>query len=500
MHRLFFCVLSFVLVVTKCLVCSEHIVHTAKEKPLIFVIFGASGDLTSRKLIPALYHLSQSGQLPSQFACVGVSKGDTDTASFRKTVGSAVSQFCNARAEDAFLNKFLFTQVDFNQDADYEKLKEQISKIESNFSAPSEKIFYLATHSQFFPVIVQELSKYNLVSDRTSRVIFEKPFGHDLKSAQTLKNKIYAYLLPDQIFQIDHFLGKEGVQNILSFRFSNPIFEELWSNKYIDNIQITIAEDIGIGTRGDFFEKTGILRDLVQNHLMQILSLVAMERPKNFNPKNFDADAIQKEKIKVVRSIRKFPLDDLIHSVVRGQYTQNGDTYGYLQEKNVSSNSQVETYFAARLFIDNDQWRNVPFYIRAGKRLKAKMTEVVITFKKPQNYPQASKPNVLVLNIQPKEEVSLQVNSKAGYGSLDLNIKDAKQRTKDAYEQLLKDAIDGNRSNFVNFDELLASWELFSPVIDTRDTPLLPYPAGSWGPDSSLLFEREGQGWYDESK
>jgi glucose-6-phosphate 1-dehydrogenase len=493
----------------------ENRKRLSKKEPVIMVIFGATGDLTSRKLLPAIYQLSLEGELPAQFACVGFARRDNSVSDFRETVWTALKSFSRTKPVDEqkqdFLNKIFYNASDFDQDSGYEKLKELFVQIEKDLGIKCNKIFYLATQPQFFPTIVEKLNSHNLISKtdpktRSAKVIFEKPFGYDLESAISLKKKMYSYLSQDQILQIDHFLGKEGVQNLLNFRFSNPVFEELWSRKYIDSVQITIGEDIGIGTRGDFFEKTGMLRDIVQNHLMQILSLVAMEKPKNFQ-----ADTIQKEKIKLVRSIRQFPLNNLDAFVVRGQYVQgkagNEDAVGYLQENNVAPNSQVETYVAAKLFIDNSRWKNVPFYIRAGKRLKAKKTEVVITFKQTKL---AAKPNVLVIRIQPDEAISLKINSKIpgfenkiGEFSMDYRLSAAqKGDVKDAYELLFKDAIEGNRNNFVNFDELLASWEIFSPVLkqwelsDTND--LSTYPAGSWGPDTSVLFERKDQNWNDQ--
>ena len=488
-----------------------HAIAQSKE-PCVVVIFGATGDLANRKLFPALYQLSLDNQLPKDFAIVGFARNELSNEGFRKNVLASLQEFAKTKpTEDEaqqFLNRILYDSSSFDQDAGYQKLDTMLKQIDSKFGKETKKIFYLATPPSFFTTIIEKLALTKLISKNADKnssvVIIEKPFGFDLESALQLKEEIFTHLNPNQILQIDHFLGKEAVQNLLHFRFENPIFETVWSKDHIDNVQITIAEDIGIGTRGAFWEETGMLRDIVQNHLMQILSLVAMERPKDFH-----TDAIQKEKITLVKSIRPFMVDTLDQSIIRAQYGPgdvNGKpVVGYTKEQNVRPDSSVETYVAAKLFIDNNRWRDVPFYIRAGKRLQEKKTEVVITFKQPNS----DQKNVLVIRVQPDEGMGLKVVSKEpGFdhklGEFTMNFQfnsKEKNNSKDAYEHLFKNAIDGKKHHFVNFDELLASWEIFSPVLKQwkldKNKNLLTYSAGSNGPDTSVLFENKDHEWHN---
>lgn len=498
-----------------------------KKAPMVLVIFGATGDLSSRKLFPALYQLSLAGELPQEFACIAFARREHTDESFRSEVQKSLKTFSRTDLENdpektgpektaSFLQNIHYNTSAFDEDDGYLHLKEMLAKFDAQYGKECHKVFYLATPAQFFPIIAEKLSLHEIVTnDNNAQVLIEKPFGFDLTSALSLRDKIHLSIPPQQVGHIDHFLGKEGVQNILNLRFANPIYDAIWNCEHIENVQITIAEDIGIGTRGAFWEETGLLRDIVQNHLMQILSLVAMEHPERF-----DALHIQKEKLKVVRSIRPFPLDDLENHIVRGQYSAGEVTHpeeithaslvGYREEKAVSTTSAVETYVAAKLFIDTPRWKNIPFYIRAGKRLKEKKTEVVITFKQPQ-FARNAKPNKLVLRIQPEEYIYLTINGLTpGFNNQDLgqytlkstSTEEQNNARKDAYEYLFRDAIAGDKNNFVTFEELLASWELFSPVLQQwnlkGEQDLLFYPAGSNGPDVAHLFEKAATGWQEE--
>lgn len=357
--------------------------------PCILLIFGATGDLTARKLLPALYNLSRESQLPPQFACVGFARRPKTNEQFREETKTAINSFSRVKPIDEkiwshFQEQLYYHCSEFHEDEGYTKLKRLLDDLDLKLGTKGNRIFYLSTQPSFFPLICEKLHKAGLIYDESqvknkwSKVIIEKPFGHDLTSSLALQKELLKFLSENQIYRIDHYLGKETVQNILVFRFANSIFESLWNNRYIDHVQITVGEDIGIGTRGKFFEEAGLLRDIIQNHVMQLLSLVAMEPPSNLS-----ATAIRDEKVKVLQAIRT--IDD--QSCVRGQYGPgfvNGKpVLGYQQEGNVNPKSSVETYVALRLFIDNWRWSGVPFYIRSGKRLPKKSSEIAITFKDP---------------------------------------------------------------------------------------------------------------------
>lgn len=491
-------------------------------EPCILVIFGATGDLTARKLLPALYNLSREGQLPTHFACVGFARRDKSNEDFRAEMLQAVNQFSRVKPVDKnlwdeFSQKLFYHRAEFDQDEGYETLHKQLDQIDANFGTKGNRVFYFSTPPSYFPLISEKLSKHNLiydtskVTDRWSRVIIEKPFGHDLKSAIELQKVIDHYLDESQVFRIDHYLGKETVQNILVFRFCNSIFEDLWNNKFIDHVQITVAEEIGIGTRGKFFEEAGILRDIVQNHAMQLLSLVAMEPPVDLS-----ADAIRDEKVKVQESIRPYPLDQVPLNVVRGQYDEgliDGEPVkAYREEDNVSPISQVETFVAMQLFVENWRWAGVPFYIRAGKRLPKRATEIAITFKSiPGVLFQAVKrkheANVLVIRIQPDEGIALKFNCKVP--GLFSSIQPVKMDFKygsyfgvtppEAYERLICDCMSGDSTLFARSDEVLASWKHIDPIIQYWQKTQADFPnysSGSWGPIAAEeLLTKEKRNW-----
>jgi len=489
--------------------------------PCIMVIFGATGDLTARKLLPALYNLAENGQLPAHFGCVGFARRDKSDEDFRGDMQKAVEQFSRTQPVEGemwkqFEEQLFYHRSNFDDDEGYESLVSYLKELDNKLETRGNRVFYLSTQSSFFPTIIEKLSKHGLiydtnkVKDKWSRVIIEKPFGHDLDSAVELQNDITRHLDESQIYRIDHYLGKETVQNLLTFRFSNPIFESIWNNRHIDHVQITVAEEIGIGTRGRLWEESGMLRDIVQNHMMQLTSLVGMEPPINFS-----ADAIRDEKVKVVQAVRPFPKDKFDKMAVRGQYAPgfiNGEPVkGYREEDNVDPHSGVETYVAMQLFIDNWRWAGVPFFLRAGKRLPKRATEIAITFKDAPGFLfQSSKiaANVLVIRIQPDEGISLKMNCKVpGLNSPIQPVKMDFQygayfgaKPPEAYERLICDCMTGDSTLFARVDEVLASWKLLTPLLkhwqQKKPEDFPNYPSGSWGPDAAeLLLAENGRKW-----
>lgn len=497
--------------------------HRKDVDPCIMVIFGATGDLTGRKLLPALYNLALGGQLPSHFACVGFARREKTNETFRQELLNDINKYSRNKPADAevwdeFKEQIFYHQSEFHEDEGYEKLSALLQTIDKKLGTRGNRVFYLSTQPSFFPLIIQKLHQHKLIyninetNDKWSRVIIEKPFGHDLTSAQSLQQEITKYLDESQIYRIDHYLGKETVQNLLVFRFSNSIFEALWNNHHIDHVQITVSEEIGIGTRGRLWEESGMLRDIVQNHMMQLLCLVAMEPPTSLK-----AHAIHNEKVKVMEALRPIPLQDLEHSAVRGQYgpgfIEGIEVKGYRQEDNVAPDSSVETYAALKLFIDNWRWAGIPFYLRAGKRLPKRATEIAVVFKKAPGYlfqseSNKNEANILVIRIQPDEGISLKFNCKLpGLSNL---IQPVKMdflygayfgaAPPEAYERLICDCMAGDNTLFARADEAMASWRLLTPVLEQwaskkpEDFP--NYAAGTWGPKAAdLLIERDGRQW-----
>lgn len=498
--------------------------HGSKEgkspEPCVMVIFGASGDLTSRKLFPALYNLARDGQLPSNFACVGFARREKTDDSFRDEMKNAVNQFSREKPVDEaiwgnFSQQIFYHRSEFHEDAGYESLKKELENIDQKLGTKGNRVFYLSTQPSYFTTIVKKLKEQGLIypegEGKWSRIIIEKPFGEDLSSAIALQKSLREHLSESQIYRIDHYLGKETVQNLLVFRFSNPIFEFLFNNHHVDNVQITVAEEMGIGSRGKFWEEAGMLRDIVQNHMMQLLSLIAMEAPATMR-----ASAIHDEKVKVIDSIRPFNPLDMDQYAVRGQYgpgeIEGEQVKGYREEGNVNPNSNVETYVALQLFIDNWRWSGVPFYLRAGKRLPKRATEIAITFKSipgfvSQALGQNLNSNVIVIRIQPDEGISLRINCKVpGPSSPIRPVKmDFRYGTyfgsqpPEAYERLLCDCMAGDSTLFARDDEVISSWKLLTPLLQHwKNVPgnFPNYASGTWGPEcSEKMLMREGRAW-----
>lgn len=491
--------------------------------PCIMVIFGATGDLTARKLMPALYNLAREGQLPPQFACVGFARREKSHDDFRNEMRDAINSFSRVKPIDEMLwNNFkehiFYHRSEFHEPEGYERLRSFLQELDNKLGTKGNRLFYLSTQPSYFPLICENLHKAELLydvnqeKDKWSRVIIEKPFGHDLNSAISLQKELLRFLNEKQIYRIDHYLGKETVQNILVFRFANSIFESLWNNRYIDHVQITVAEDIGIGSRGTFWEEAGLMRDIVQNHMMQLLCLVAMEPPVSLA-----ASAIHDEKAKVVEAIRPFQGNDFNISAVRGQYGPgfiNGqDVVGYRQEKNVSPTSNVETFAALRLFIDSWRWAGVPFYLRGGKRLPKRGTEIAIVFKDPpgvlfQQDGKRNEPNILALRIQPDEGISLKINCKVPGPSSPIQPVKMDFRygsyfgmsPPEAYERLILDCILGDNTLFAREDEVFNSWRLLTPILEhwaeNKEEGFPNYACGTWGPECAEdLIKQDNRKW-----
>ena len=483
--------------------------------PCVFVLFGAAGDLTKRKLIPALFNLVNAKLLPDTFAIVGVSVDDLDVEGFRKQV----SEFLpapNGAAYDWLHSRLFYERGDFGNPNTFAKLSERLAEVDAQFRTEGNYLFYLATAPKFFTPIVQQLGSARLSKQENGywrRVVIEKPFGTDLDSAKALNRDIKAVLQENQIFRIDHYLGKETVQNIMVFRFDNAIFEPIWNRRYIDHVQITNAETVGVERRGAYFDNAGTLRDMVPNHVMQLLSLTAME-----SPVSFQADAVRSEQAKVLHSLVPLNSEEVLLNSVRGQYG-DGIVCGekvprYRAEPGVNPESRTETFVALKLNIDNWRWAGVPFYIRSGKRLAQRHTEIAIQFRRTpfelfRNAP-FHKPytNTLVIQIQPVEGISLSFGAKIPgpvlrVGSVDMSFQYSQYFGADAYtgyEVLLYDCMIGDATLFQRADMVEAGWSVIDPVLDVwKALPPRKFPnyaAGTWGPsESDQLLAADNRQW-----
>jgi glucose-6-phosphate 1-dehydrogenase len=489
-------------------------------EPCTVVIFGASGDLTKRKLLPALYSLAKDRLLPPSFAVVGFARRPVTDEAFRAQMREGVSKYARKRPIDeqlwsSFEPGIFYHQGEFDNLEAYKSLKTRLEQIDKQRGVPGNRVFYISTPPSSFGTVVKNLGIAGLTTheDRPfSRVIIEKPFGTDLESAKTLNREVKEVLQERQIYRIDHYLGKETVQNLLVFRFANAIFEPLWNNKYVDNVQITGAEAIGIEGRGGYFEEAGILRDMVQNHLFQIMALAAMDPPSNF-----DADAVRDEKLKVLKALRRIPREEMDHYIVRAQYgpgSVQGQRLGsYKEETGVSQASTTETYVAMKFFIDNWRWAGVPFYLRSAKRMPKRVTEVAIHFKQVPlklfgGAKLAGEPNVLAIRIQPDEGISLNFGSKVPGPSMEVHPVNMEFRygtsfgtePPEAYERLILDCMLGDATLFTRGDEVEASWTWISRIhqawAEAGTLQIPQYESGSWGPkEADDLLARDGRRW-----
>jgi glucose-6-phosphate 1-dehydrogenase len=480
--------------------------------PCAFVVFGATGDLTHRKLLPAIYNLAANGSLPERFGAVGVARREMSDEAFREGLHEGVEKFSRSGLDDAIWDRFAsgvnYCQGHFDDPELYRRLAMQLEDLDKKLELGGNRLFYMAVPPSEFESILKGLRKAGLIyapGERSwSRVIIEKPFGHDLESARELNALVASVLDESQAFRIDHYLGKETVQNIMVFRFANSIFEPLWNRKYVSYVEITAAETVGIGSRGRFYEENGVLRDIVQNHLLEVLSLIAMEPPYAAG-----ADEIRDEKVKVLKAMRVPWADTIAKDVVLGQYR------GYRDEENVAPDSTTPTFAALRVFVDNWRWQGVPFYLRAGKKLKTRATEVSL-FMQPiplalfgrKDVCEHVEPNVLTLRIQPDEGIQLSFASKIpghdlAVGAVRMNMSYLDTfggEPPEAYERLLLDAMRGDATLFARRDAVEASWAWITPLLEhfkkEPPTGFPNYEPGSWGPESChALMRRERRLW-----
>jgi glucose-6-phosphate 1-dehydrogenase len=492
-------------------------------EPTVMAIFGASGDLTKRKLLPALYHLRQNNLLPRDFAIVGVARRQLGE-SFAREMKEGIVEFGGADANDPQLDEFIshigYFALDFNDPKHYADLKKELDRIAGERGIGGDRLFYLATAPEYFAEIVENLGAQGMAQPEQGRaaIVIEKPFGHDLASARELNHQVNAVFHESQVFRIDHYLGKETVQNLLVFRFANGIFEPVWNRNFIDHVQITVAETLGVEGRGPFYEKAGALRDVVQNHMMELLALVAMEPPASF-----EAESVRREKLKVWQAIPPVP----ILNTVRGQYGPgivNGQrVVGYRDEERVNPESGTETYAALRLEIENWRWAGVPFYLRAGKRMRKRATEISIQFKQPPllifNRMRGGSgpcreilPNLLTIRIQPDEGIALRFGAKVPTApemtvcpvNMDFDYESAFGKSSaNGYERLLLDAMLGDQTLFSHRDGVETTWALYTPILEAwaaKKPEVFPnYFAGTWGPEcGDHLLEKEGRAWRND--
>jgi glucose-6-phosphate 1-dehydrogenase len=488
--------------------------------PCIMVIFGGGGDLTKRKLIPALYNLEQNHLLPDEFAVIAVSSGPLSTDEYRENMGRDIQEFATTRVDsdswDWFSKRLYYLTGDFGDVQAYARLRDLLKQVGAERGTKGNCLFYLATAPRFFGEIVKQLGAAGLADEENGqwrRVIIEKPFGRDLESARALNREIQSVLDEPQIYRIDHYLGKETVQNIMAFRFSNGIFEPIWNRRYIDHVQITVAETVGVEQRGGYYDEAGALRDMVPNHIMQLIALVAMEPPISF-----EAEAVRDEKSKIIHAIQPLIPEDVLTHAVRGQYglgtVDNERVSGYREEPHVAPNSSTDTFAALKVKIDNWRWAEVPIYLRTGKRMAKRVTEIAIQFRQAPFLPfrktsvDRLSPNMLVLYIQPNEGISLRFGAKLPgpvmqLGSVDMNFQYSDYfgaAPSTGYETLLHDCMIGDATLFQRGDMVEAGWSVVTPLLDVwkalppRNFP--NYASGTWGPhDADELLRRDGRQW-----
>lgn len=489
-----------------------------KLSPVLLFIFGGSGDLNYRKLTPALYNLFLDNAMPEHFKIIGISRTEYTEAQYKTHLKKGIDEFSRNKDKDGSWKKFAehidYMKLDINAKTDFDQLSKIARKFEKDTGGHPNIVFYMAVAPQLVPVIVEELDELPLCHEtKTTRIVVEKPFGHDLESAREMNQMLRKFFTEEQIYRIDHYLGKETVQNILALRFANALFEPIWNRNYIDHVQISAAETVGVEGRGGYYEDAGALRDMIQNHILQLLCMIGMEPPVTF-----DANEIRNKKVDVLNAIRRIPRDEVQDYAARGQYgpgwMQGDKVPGYREEKNTSPNSATETFAAVKFYIDNWRWEGVPFYVRTGKRLHEKSTELTIQFKRapdfafPKEATETWRPNRLSIGISPEMDICLRFQAKRPGQAMILNPVDMvfnyenayEGQEPEAYETLLYDVMDGDATLFMRADQVEAAWAIVMPIIEAWSTrkPLhFPnYSPDSWGPeDAEALIARDGHNW-----
>lgn len=489
-------------------------------RPTVFVIFGGTGDLNARKLAPALYNLYLEGWLPKQFSIIGTGRTQLTDEAFREKLLDDINEFSRSgkaqKAKWDTFSKNLFYQVsDLKNAAAYKEFGTRIQQHETEWDATANVIYYLAVAPTLFPIIAENIAKNNLADDPDRvRIVIEKPFGHDLESARALNQLLMRVFDERQIYRIDHYLGKETVQNIMAFRFANSLLEPIWNRNYIEHVQVSVTEQLGVGDRNDYYDGAGALRDMIQNHLLQLLCFVAMEPPISFN-----ADEVRNRRVDVLRAMRRFSAEDVRLSTVRGQYgsgwMEGQEVPGYREEPNADPSSNTETFAAIKFFVDNWRWQGVPFYVRTGKRMHQSASVITIQFRDVPHFmfpPEAAEgwhQNRLVISIQPEMSIRLQVQAKRPGLDMILNTVDMvfdydgtyTNQAPEAYETLLLDTMLGDQTLFMRGDQVEEAWDLIMPILTTwqdKKTQNFPnYAADSWGPEvAEALIARDGFHWF----
>jgi glucose-6-phosphate 1-dehydrogenase len=493
-----------------------------KSEPTVFFIFGGTGDLTSRKLVPALYNLYIDGRMPTHFQIVAMGRTQYSNDAFRDVLLKDIKQFSRKRVGQAppetweeFAKHIFFQVSDINNPQTYQEQADRIAEFGKICSGEPNVVYYLAVAPRFFNTIAENISKFKLAANpEKARIVIEKPFGHDLESARQLNQLLGGVFSEQQIYRIDHYLGKETVQNILALRFSNSIFEPLWNRNYIDHIQISVSEQLGVGSRGGYYDESGALRDMIQNHILQLLCLVAMEPPTSFQ-----ADEVRNKKVDVLHSMRKFSSEDVKKNAVRGQYSkgwmEGKELPGYREEPGVAPDSNTETFAAIKFHIDNWRWHGVPFYLRTGKRMHQSSSVIMIQFKDvphlifPSEAIEGWQQNRLIISIQPEMSVRLQIQAKRPGLDMTLNPVDMifdyngtyTGDTPEAYETLLLDTMLGDQTLFMRGDQVEAAWDLVMPILNAwggkKSISFPNYPVDAWGPETAeALIAKDGFHWF----